>query len=40
MTNLKKLEGEVDQAIGQFEDTLREKFAKPGEKFDFAEWVK
>ena len=40
MSNLKKLEGEVDEAIVQFENILREKFAKPGEIFDFAKWAK
>ena len=40
MSNLKKLQVEVDEAIVQFEGILREKFARPGEKLDFANWTK
>lgn len=40
MSNLKTLQGKVDDAITEFDGILREKFAKRAEKVDFAEWVK
>lgn len=39
MSNLTKLEGEVNQSITQLIDILREKFAMTGEKLNFANWA-
>ncbi len=38
LTNLKPLEGQIDARVVQWTSVLNEKFARTGEKMDFAQW--
>ena len=38
MTNLKRLEGQVDERIVEWTGALRNRFADTGEKLDYAAW--
>lgn len=38
LTNLKSLEGQVDQRVMQWASVLTERFANTGKEMDFASW--
>jgi len=40
MTNLKKLEVEVDESVSQLTSIFKEKYAEKGNQIDLSDWLK